>query len=432
MTKPEAGRYDVCVVGSGMAGLSAALFAVSRGLSTAVVGRTGELIFATGLLDLLGVHPVAEGRAWSDPWAGIAALVGDNPFHPYARIPPGVIRSAFEELLAFFESFGLPYAGHAERNVKVLTSAGTRKITFRVPATMWAGVEALERRAPVLLVDIRGLKGFSARQIAAVSNADWPAIETVRIGFDDMHLGGDVFPERMARVLENAPGRERFAAALAPHVQQAAVVGVPALLGITGSAAVMQEISGRIGRPLFEIPTMPPGVTGLRLRETFERGLSAKGARLYLENRVFRAAADPQGGFRLEAGSMDAEFSIQSAGLILATGRFMGGGLQADRRGVREALFGLPVHQPPGREDWHRAEFLDRRGHPVNRAGIEIDDDFRPLNGPGRPFHPRLFAAGSILAHQDWMRMKCGSGLAIATAAAAVQSLVRTLRADPA
>jgi glycerol-3-phosphate dehydrogenase subunit B len=38
-----------------------------------------------------------------------------------------------------------------------------------------------------------------------------------------------------------------------------------------------------------------------------------------------------------------------------------------------------------------------------------------------------LFAAGSILAHQDWMRMKCGSGLAIATAYAAVEGVAHEL-----
>jgi len=42
----------------------------------------------------------------------------------------------------------------------------------------------------------------------------------------------------------------------------------------------------------------------------------------------------------------------------------------------------------------------------------------------GRPAFKLLFAAGSILAHQDWMRMKCGSGLALATGFAAVQSFV--------
>jgi glycerol-3-phosphate dehydrogenase subunit B len=51
----------------------------------------------------------------------------------------------------------------------------------------------------------------------------------------------------------------------------------------------------------------------------------------------------------------------------------------------------------------------------VNRAGLEVDDRFRPLDKDGSPV-PGVFAAGSVLAHQDWMREKCGSGLALATA----------------
>ncbi|MEJ2730435.1 MAG: hypothetical protein P8185_18365 [Deltaproteobacteria bacterium] len=43
----------------------------------------------------------------------------------------------------------------------------------------------------------------------------------------------------------------------------------------------------------------------------------------------------------------------------------------------------------------------------------------------GRPAFETLFAVGSILAHQDWMRMKCGAGLAIASAYAAVNSLLK-------
>jgi glycerol-3-phosphate dehydrogenase subunit B len=38
---------------------------------------------------------------------------------------------------------------------------------------------------------------------------------------------------------------------------------------------------------------------------------------------------------------------------------------------------------------------------------------------------PRLFAAGSILAHQDWVREKCGSGLALASAYGAVRAVER-------
>ena len=49
--------FDLAVIGTGMAGTAAAVFAANRGLATAQVGETGELIFASGYLDLLGVFP---------------------------------------------------------------------------------------------------------------------------------------------------------------------------------------------------------------------------------------------------------------------------------------------------------------------------------------------------------------------------------------
>jgi glycerol-3-phosphate dehydrogenase subunit B len=420
-------RCDLCVIGSGMAGMSAALFAVKRGLDTVLVGRTGEIIFATGLLDLMAIHPVEKGEVWDNPWACIDRLAQDVPNHPYARIPAGKKRSAFDALTGFLEAMGLPYAGHSDRNAMVLTSAGTFKPTFRVPATMWQGVEICRRKTPCLLADIQGLKGFSARQIAATVGAAWPGLRTMRIELPGMVSPGELFPERLARALEVAAHRAQLAAAIAPQVQGVEAVGLPAILGISGSAEVMGDLQHRLGKPVFEIPTMPPGVTGLRLKETFERGLKDLGVQLLLENRVFRAEMDLAGEFRLHAGRTDPEEVIAARSVILATGRFMGGGLTADRRAVRESLFNLPVYQPEGRSHWHREDFLDRRGHAVNRAGLEIDSAFHPLDPTGRPAHRRLVAAGSILAHQDWMRMKCGSGLAIATAYAAVEGVAHEL-----
>ncbi len=419
---------DLCVIGSGMAGMSAALFAVNRGLSTVLVGRTGEIVFATGLLDLMAVHPVDTGQSWEDPWAAIAALTRDQPRHPYGRVSPHAIQAAFNELTAFLGDNGLPYTGHDRSNSAVPTAAGTLKLTFRVPATMWAGAQALARRAPCLVADIHGLKGFSARQIATALGEAWPGIRTASLTTRFAKPAGEVFAERMARALELEANRAEFAAALAPHARGVEAVGLPAVLGISHSAAVADDIARRVGTAVFEIPTMPPGVTGLRLKEAFEGGLAARGVTLRLENKVFQARAETAKGFVLDVGRGDAEQRIAAKALILATGRFMGGGLLSDRQRLRETLFDLPVAQPETRRDWHRENFLDRRGHPVNRAGLEIDERFRPLGHNGAPAHPRLFAAGSILAHQDWMRMKCGSGLALATAWGAVDAAAAAVR----
>ena len=39
---------------------------------------------------------------------------------------------------------------------------------------------------------------------------------------------------------------------------------------------------------------------------------------------------------------------------------------------------------------------------------------------------PRLYAAGIVLANQDWVRQRCGAGVAIATAYKAVLSIVNS------
>jgi glycerol-3-phosphate dehydrogenase subunit B len=89
---------------------------------------------------------------------------------------------------------------------------------------------------------------------------------------------------------------------------------------------------------------------------------------------------------------------------------------------IKESIFNLPVSQPEGRQDWHQDRFFGLNGHAVNQAGLEIDALLRPLDANGQPAFENLFAAGIILAHQDWSRMKCGSGLSVATAYAAIKA----------
>jgi glycerol-3-phosphate dehydrogenase subunit B len=88
-------------------------------------------------------------------------------------------------------------------------------------------------------------------------------------------------------------------------------------------------------------------------------------------------------------------------------------------------LFDLPVTQPENRSGWLSNDFFDPAGHPVNRAGIETDDCFRPLDKAGAVFHPRLYAAGSILAYQDWKREKSGAGISLVSAFKAVSHIAQ-------
>ena len=58
--------WDVAVVGAGIAGMSAAIFAASKGLSVLHIGNGSGLVFGSGLLDVLAVHPVKESTVHED------------------------------------------------------------------------------------------------------------------------------------------------------------------------------------------------------------------------------------------------------------------------------------------------------------------------------------------------------------------------------
>ena len=429
MTGARTDRCDVTVIGAGMAGMAAALFAAQRGLSCIQVGNSGSLLFASGLLDLLGVHPVAEHRLWQSPYEALAALARAQPDHPLARVDVASIRTAFETFVAALADAGLAYAPLGERNRQVLTSIGTVKTTLGVPSSMIAGVDALKTRPPCLLVDFRGLREFSAAQIAATLGDRWPGLRHQRIEFPGSGSAPELYAAHLARALESAATRERTIALVKPLLGDACAVGFPAVLGLARARAVHAAFEAGLEVPVFEIPTMPTSVPGLRLLTALEAAVSAHGVCRRHQATVRTIAFDRDGAsVVLEGEGVPGGERVCSRAVVLATGRFAGRGLSADREGVRESILGIPVHQPDSREAWHQRDFLAPSGHAINRAGLVIDEAWRPLDAHGRPVWSRLYAVGSILAHQDWMRSKCGSGLAISTAWAAIDRVAGALR----
>ncbi len=418
-------KCQLMVIGAGMAGMAATLFAAKQGLHVVQAGLTGEVIYASGVFDLLGVYPPEERRVRNDPWDALNELVTAEPQHPYARLAPDAIRTAMDTLTAYLAEIGLPYKGHRNRNTTLLTPVGTVKRTYRVPESMWAGSQALAAKAPCLIVDLVGMRGFSARQMVETLGSTWPDLRTATIDVPGTSVHGPKYPEHVARMLEVEAERERFAEVIEPHVNGAAYVGLPAVLGIYQTSDILADLEKHLNARVFEIPTMPPAITGLRLKEAFERHLPALGVEAHYHHRVFDARPIPGGGFKLQMGKSEPEHSVLADRVLLATGRFLGKGLTPERDGIHEALFNLPVHQPKHRDEWYAGTFLAPQGHAVSRAGIETDARFQPVDAGGRVVHDRLYAAGSILAHQDWMRTKSGVGLAVASAWGAVQAIAQ-------
>jgi glycerol-3-phosphate dehydrogenase subunit B len=422
MTDTTNQKYDLAIIGAGMAGMAAAVFAAKRGLSTVITGSLAESWFTGGLIDLMGVHPIESGKSWQDPWAAINAVAKDIPGHPYAHILQEDIKAALQEFYAFLNDAGLPYRFEDDRNSCLITAFGAIKTTHGIPQTMWPGVEALSRKAPCLIVDFKGLKGFSASLLVERLKAEWPGLKALSIPSiygDQVH---EINPVPLARDLEIAEYRQKLAGLIKPHVKDVEFVGLPAVLGIHQSDQVIDDLGKQLAKPVFEIPAMPPSIPGMRLKEAFLRFLPANKVHCVFQKHVLKATPTSEGEFLLDIGRTEHEDSIRTDAVLLATGRFLGGGLQSNHTSVTEPIFDLPVFQPQDRALWHGDRLFEPGGHAINQAGLETDDKMRPLGTSGQPARENLFASGIILAHQDWTRMKCGSGLSVATAYRAVNA----------
>ena len=97
---------QLVIVGAGMAGVAAALFAARRGIDTAQVGRTGETLYASGLFDLYGVAHSRDRALIDDPWQGLRQLKQDHPEHPFSRLSIDQIRTAMDQLTTFMGDIG--------------------------------------------------------------------------------------------------------------------------------------------------------------------------------------------------------------------------------------------------------------------------------------------------------------------------------------
>ena len=413
-------KSQLAVIGSGIAGCAATVFAQARGLNTTQIGNSGALAYTSGYFDLLGADTT---HYLKKPWEGLKQLRKSEPDHPYCKLTDQDLFNSFEEFINTLDKMGLGYSSPGVNNHLAMLPAGACKPTFCLPNTRIKGAQAMSDKARVLVIDFIGLQGFSAMEIVANLKSQWPQLSAKRMTFPEMETGAQIFPEVMARALEVPATRKEFARRLKDIIGDSEYIAMPAILGIHRPDFIQREMEELVGIPIFEIPTIPPAVAGIRLRELFELQLPKLGATVISQKKVQHIKFEDK-IIRLLLEDSYGPVEIEAEKLILASGRFLSGGLKAGQHEVKEALIDLPIHQPDGRENWFSESYFDPAGHSVNRSGVMVNENFQPLDHQGNVIDKRMYAAGILLAHQDWIRQRCGAGLAIATAYKAVNSIV--------
>jgi glycerol-3-phosphate dehydrogenase len=411
---------DVLIIGAGLSGLVAANKAAEEGLKVRLIASGwGSLFWQTGCIDILGHNPEDPGSIAISPHESILRLKKGNRNHPYAHVDISSIEKAIEMLQIKCEAAGYPMHGSLVRNMLLPTAFGAARPTCLSPETMIAG--DLSNNDPILVIGFEGYVDFYPELIADNIEAlgiptrsirlDLPSLRTRR--FINSRSLADLFETRAFQV-EVIKEIKRQLTTLTGF--RSARIAFPAVLGIREPVQIKASLEEELGNPVFEIPTLPPSIPGIRLHNILTRSIELNGGQVHNGMSVIRS--------QVKANHVDAVYSEAAARVlehsakkfVLATGGILGGGLITDFEGkVREPIFNLPVDYPADQKDWFHNQFLSKQGHPIFQVGIRTDKNFRVIGKSGDVRYENLVAIGNSLLGFDSIRERSREGIDLIT-----------------
>ena len=407
-------HYDAVVIGAGTAGLVAGARLAEGGARVCVLAKGfGSTHLAPATIDVLGYGPdrvPAAGPAL-EPFAA------SRPDHPYARLGVDAVAEAVRWFGSTVESGPRPplpgyrYVGDLERNMLLPTAVGALRPSALVPETMAAGDGTSHER--VCIVGTRSLRDFHPGLCAA--NLQRAGVDARSVDVEIEVDRADANTLGLARRFDDPAWRAALAARLALKLQAHERVGLPAMLGLRDPHGAWSDIEHRLGRRVFEIPTLPPSVPGMRLFEILRATLRRAGGRLVLGAEVVSCEREGSRVVSVATASAGHDAHYVAPWFVLAAGGFGSGAIELDSRwDTLDRVFGLPLRGlPEPGEPRFVGDYLAEQ--PMARVGVAVDAELRAEGAEN------VVVAGAALPGAIPWREGSGEGIALASGSHAAQ-----------
>lgn len=425
------------VVGGGLAGAAAALELAAAGAQVTLVrAGPGATALGWGTLDVAAASPLrrgglplrdAPGGPPLAPARRLELAVLAQAAHPYAvlwqrRAPDAELEAAVAALDGWLAPSGLRVTGSLARTRWLADVHGALRASDL--AFSGAGDGELDGAGEIALVEIPGLAGFEARaalralaaELAAVDGAG-RLLQLVRVELPPALRALAATPARLARALEDPAAQEALRPALAGRGGEHRLVLFPPVLGLERAEQVRAWARDAAGGRVAELVGSPAlALAGWRLDRALQRALAQAGVGVRAARAVGVEWQGPRAGaLRVAAGEGEERIALDR--LVLAAGRFVGGGIAERDGALCEPLLGLPLFDLGGRRvdgvSPRRLVGRDYEGEqPLFAAGVRTDERLRPLSAEGAPL-ANVFAAGDLLGGFDPARERTGLGVAL-------------------
>lgn len=427
--------YDCLIIGGGLAGLTCGIKCASHGLRTAIIsGGMNSLHFSSGSIDVAGYTP--EGELIKKPFEYLKTLIKENSTHPYARAGITSIRGGIDFITEKLSDEGITLNHNDRSNHFRITALGTLKPSYLSQESVFSDriKEIVNSRGKIAILNFKGFRDYYPEQTSATlkNNSIFSNTEIVMGNISlpyymntekNMHEFRSV---DIARIFET----ERYLPRIAEEIKKAScgasAVSLPAFIGINNYKTIRKKLEEMTGKFIYEIPTLPPSILGLRIDHALKNSFIRHGGEYIAGDRVISGTIQKEHVESLTTRN-SGNVPVRSEFYVLATGSFFSGGLVAGFENITEPLFGLKVDSEKKRSKWYRESFFDNKSQPFLGFGVGTDSRLNPFYEDSRTIK-NLFCAGSVLSGYNPVSEGCGGGVALSTGFKCAERIIREIK----
>ena len=424
-------NFDVAIIGGGLAGLTCGITLQQRGKRCVIINNGQAAIdFASGSLDLLSRMP--DGSVVENINENLTALRTALPAHPYSLLGAEKVIAKAQDFERLANALNLDLIGSSEKNHWRVTGLGSLRGAWLSPnsvPTVQGNKTFPHKRIAVL--GIEGYHDFQPQLLAAnlVLNPQFAHCE-VTSGFlnipqlDELRQNAREFRSvNIAQLLEHKLAFNDLVREIIDSAQGANAVLLPACFGLENQE-FMNTLRDATKLALFELPTLPPSLLGMRQRIQLRRKFESLGGLMINGDSALNAHFEGDRVHCIKTRLLEDE-EIIADNFVLAAGSFFSKGLVSEFDKIYEPVFESDIIGVEGFNDKNRFSWTNHRfanPQPYQSAGVAINEHCQ-VQKCGQ-FLANLYATGNVIGGFNALELGCGSGVAVVTALAVADEIL--------